>query len=334
MSIILLRRPSDTPTVTAHDDTRAFRHAFNDYSGIVKGYLNECSAVVQGLTLKVNSGEVVVDGVQAEIDANGISINIDQLSTLRYYTAYIEFNFSNPTTPTVSLKASYSTSSYPVVEKGDDLTSNPTGTANLPLYRFTAQNSSLSNIERVASLIVPGQAKQAENSTRFSNRTLENSLSDDDQKVPTSHAVYNKFSSDEKSDFGNYVVEKKKLLWKGSQNVGTTAVNIYSEGDDATNSFWGRTFEIHFAFSPASPTYIRRFYYRPNYRWGVQQTLGICMVPSGTTPDSQMYTLELVQVGSNYYNNMYVRGYQKNASKDVIATVFAVYEIITSADIT
>ena len=205
MSIILLRRPSDTPTVTAHDDTRAFRYAFNGYNGIVKDYLNECSHTVSGLVFKVNSGEIVIDGIQAEIDANGISINIDQLSTLRYYTAYIEFNFSNPTTPTVSLKASYSTSNYPVVEKGDDLTSNPTGTANLPLYHFTSQDSSLSNVEQIASIIVPGQAQQAENSdvatralnadnadnaerTSFSNSPWE--TLDDSQHVVVENSFY------------------------------------------------------------------------------------------------------------------------------------------------
>ncbi len=144
MGLRLIRQKSDTPSVRNIDDTRMARYAYGNYNGVIKSYGTELSASSEGNTFKIGSGCVVLDGWETEFDANGWSFAVDNVDTLRYYSVYLEVNLATETTRIVPL---YDSASYPVVEKGDDLTEQTTGTAKLLLYRFKAQGGIISNVE-------------------------------------------------------------------------------------------------------------------------------------------------------------------------------------------
>ena len=151
MGIRMVRQPSQTPNVTNIDDIIPFRYAYGDQNGYVIGKGNEISHTIDGSTFRINSGRVVLQGVETDIDANGVSFTIDNASETRYFVVYYEVNLATQTT---AIKLStYSTSGYPTIDAGDDLTANSSGIARLPLYRFTATGGVISNVSKVAKAI-------------------------------------------------------------------------------------------------------------------------------------------------------------------------------------
>ena len=151
MGIRMVRQPSQTPNVTNIDDIIPFRYAYGDQDGYVIGKGNEISHTIDGSTFRINSGRIVLQGVETDIDANGVSFTIDNASETRYFVVYYEVNLATQTT---SIKlSSYDTMGYPNIDLGDDLTANSSGIARLPLYRFTATSGVISNVTKVAKAI-------------------------------------------------------------------------------------------------------------------------------------------------------------------------------------
>lgn len=151
MGIRMVRQPSETPNITNIDDIIPFRYAYGDQNGYVIGKGTEISHTIQGNTFRINSGRVVLQGVETDIDANGVSFTIDNSSETRYFVVYYEVNLATQTT---SIKLSdYSIEGYPTIDTGDDLTVNSSGIARTELYRFTATNSVINNIEKTAKAI-------------------------------------------------------------------------------------------------------------------------------------------------------------------------------------
>ena len=147
MGLRMVRQPSETPNVSNIDDIIPFRYAYGDQNGYVIGRGLELKAEPNYLTFRINSGRVVLNGVETEVDPNGVSLTIDNASEKRYYSVYYEVNLATQTT---AIKLSnYSINGYPVIESGDDLTINPSGIAKLELYRFTATNGVISDVEKV-----------------------------------------------------------------------------------------------------------------------------------------------------------------------------------------
>lgn len=146
MAIKLIRQESDTPNVTNYDDARMARYAYGGYDGYVKERGTEIDSEVDGSTFVVKSGVLVLQGWEAEIDANGVRIGVTESdATLRYYVVYLEINRAADTT---EVKALSDTAGYPDLPQSDDLTKNIIGTARLPLYRFTAQSGVISNVSK------------------------------------------------------------------------------------------------------------------------------------------------------------------------------------------
>lgn len=141
--IRMVRKPSDTPNITNIDDIIAMRYVYGNQSGFIKGKGAELSYTVNGLTFIVNSGRFVVQGVEADIDSNGATITIDNVSSTRYFIVYAKINLG---LNKVEVLATYDTLNYPTLPKSDDLTVNTNGIAYLELYRFTSSGSSISNI--------------------------------------------------------------------------------------------------------------------------------------------------------------------------------------------
>mgnify|MGYP001859670197 CR=1 FL=1 len=150
MAIKMVREPSETPNINNIDDIIPMRYAYGGQNGFVIGKGTEISNTVSGLNFTVNSGRLVLQGVECDIDATGVTITIDNIATKRYYTIYLEVNLG---LNTATIKSEYDTATYPTIDTGDDLTENSTGIARLPLYRFTATSGIISDVNKVVESI-------------------------------------------------------------------------------------------------------------------------------------------------------------------------------------
>ena len=150
MAIKMVREPSETPNINNMDDIVPMRYAYGNQNGYVIGKGTEISNTVNGLNFTVNSGRLVLQGVECDIDASGVTITIDNIATTRYYVVYLQVNLG---TNTASILNTYDTATYPTIDDGDDLTENTTGVARLPLYRFTATSGIISEVNKVVESI-------------------------------------------------------------------------------------------------------------------------------------------------------------------------------------
>lgn len=147
MGIRLIRENSNTPNVTNTDDVRMVRYAYGGYNGFVKGRGRELECEVNGNTVTINSGIIVLQGWEVEVDSNGWSMQVSQSDmTKRYYTVYCEVNLTSGAQS--SIKSVVNTVNYPTVSAGDDLTKNTNGIARIELYRFTSQSGIITNVQR------------------------------------------------------------------------------------------------------------------------------------------------------------------------------------------
>ena len=146
MAIKMVREPSETPNINNIDDIIPMRYAYGNQNGYVIGKGTEISNTVNGLNFTVNSGRLVLQGVECDIDASGATITIDNIATKRYYVVYLQVNLG---LNTAQILSTYDTATYPTIDSGDDLTENTTGVARLPLYRFTATSGIISEVNKV-----------------------------------------------------------------------------------------------------------------------------------------------------------------------------------------
>ena len=150
MAISMVRKPSETPNITNIDDIIPFRYAYGNQSGYVISRGAEVSHTVNGNQFTVNSGRLVIQGVESDVDSNGITLTIDSVSETRYYAVYHEINLA---TNTSNIKVEFDTATYPNITEGDDLTANSSGIARLVLYTFIAQNGVISGVNKVVKAI-------------------------------------------------------------------------------------------------------------------------------------------------------------------------------------
>lgn len=150
MAIKMVREPSETPNINNVDDIIPMRYAYGGQNGYVIGKGTEISNTINGTNFIINSGRLVLQGVECDIDATGVTIAIDNIATKRYYVVYLQVNLA---TNTVSIESSYDTADYPVIDNGDDLTVNSSGIARMVLYKFTAQNGVISEVNKAVESI-------------------------------------------------------------------------------------------------------------------------------------------------------------------------------------
>ena len=150
MAVKMLRKPSETPNITNIDDIIAMRYAYGNQNGYVKGKGTELSYEINGLNFTINSGRLVIQGVEVDIDANGITLEIDNVSNLRYFIVYakVDLGLNN-----VEIVATHNSLGYPVLPTSQDLTQYTNGIAYLELYRFTTTGASISNVIKVVNYI-------------------------------------------------------------------------------------------------------------------------------------------------------------------------------------
>lgn len=150
MAIEMVRIPSETPNISNTDDFVGLRYAYGNQNGYVIGKGQECSYTISGSKFKVNSGRLVLQGVECDIDANGVEVTIDNVATKKYYTVYLQVNLATNETKILAMS---DTSGYPTIESGDDLTQDTTGIAKMELYHFDATSGVISNVSKVLKAI-------------------------------------------------------------------------------------------------------------------------------------------------------------------------------------
>lgn len=230
MAIKMVREPSETPNINNIDDIVPMRYAYGNQNGYVIGKGNEISNTVNGLNFTVNSGRLVLQGVECDIDAVGVTITIDNIATTRYYVVYLQVNLG---LNTAQILSSYDTATYPTIDAGDDLTENTTGVARLPLYRFTATSGIISEVNKVVESI-----KYTSN-----------------MSVANANLVQNvNFSSSNSATFGDYIVPKIIILYNTVLEVTSDIVTL---SDNLSN---GDLIRIKFSKSPSNNSNPATFY--------------------------------------------------------------------------
>lgn len=150
MAIEMVRIPSETPNISNTDDFVGLRYAYGNQNGYVIGKGQECSYTISGAKFRVNSGRLVLQGVECDVDANGVEITVDNVATKKYYTVYLQVNLATNETKILAMS---DTTGYPTIESGNDLTQNTTGTATMELYHFEATSGVISNVQKIVQKI-------------------------------------------------------------------------------------------------------------------------------------------------------------------------------------
>ena len=239
MGIKIVRTPSETPNITNVDDIIPFRYAYGDQNGYVISRGSELSGSYESGEFTVGSGRAVIQGVEVDIDANGISTTLDTASETRYFKIYLKVNLANDV---VVLESYYSTVSYDEITDptSSDLISG--GDAYLLLYTLELNGT------------VEVEKNKVVKEIEYIN--------------PTAAAMKTDFSGNNASQFGDYIVSKKKLLWSGDFEFSSTEKEFtYMTGD----SLIGKKIEFVFEQNYINGTYIKDNYfswYTPNFTRG------------------------------------------------------------------
>lgn len=200
MSIEMVRIPSETPNISNIDDFVGLRYAFGNQDGYILDKGNECSYTINGSIFKINSGRLVLQGIECDIDASGVEITVDNIATKRYYSIYLQVNLALNET---KILATFDTATYPIIDSGDDLTKNTTGTAKLVLYNFETINGVISNVQKTIKQLQYLKNYKVDNAFNSDNANKINNLD-------------LKRDSDGILKIDDIVIQQKKLLWSGS----------------------------------------------------------------------------------------------------------------------
>jgi hypothetical protein len=139
----LVRESSNAPTITNRDDTIMTRYAYGGYNGVVKFYGSECGYTDKNGIFKVLDGEIIIDGWEIQIDAVGWTLNLSTVVGTQYHSVYAQISLD---VESVELYSVYSSSEYPAINKGDDLTAIPNGTARFLLYNVKVENGTITEV--------------------------------------------------------------------------------------------------------------------------------------------------------------------------------------------
>lgn len=197
MAIKMVRQPSETPNINNVDDFIPFRYAYSNQDGYVKGKGSEFSYTINGNIFRINSGRAVVQGVEVDIDANGYEIVVDNISSKRYHTIYLEVNLA---LMTIEIKQLTDSGGFPFIEESDDLTENSTGIARLILYGFESYQGVISGVVKGIKRIKYTEEITVNNSTNSYNINNLNIMRDNNDVIVLEDVV----------------IPQMKLLWSGS----------------------------------------------------------------------------------------------------------------------
>ena len=154
---------SDYNPINSTDDVIPLRYAYGNQNGYVIGVGSELDGVYNNGTFTVGSGRVVVQGVEIDVDANGMSVAVDTASETRYYKIYLEVKFNqNINLYSATLRSGYSTVGYNeiTIPTSSELING--GTAYLDLYWLklngTTEVESIKRVHQIDYAINLGRA--------------------------------------------------------------------------------------------------------------------------------------------------------------------------------
>lgn len=200
MATKMIRQPSETPNVTNFDDFIPFRYAYGNQNGYVANRGQELSYTIDGNIFKINSGRIVLQGVESDIDANGESIVVDiSISAKQYYTVFYKVNLS---TNTCSIDYISDTTNFPQIDVGDNLIANSAGIARMELYHFVAEGGVITNVEKLV--------KRIEFTENVLVKNCQNAIRKED-------GTYTGFSMDANGVLKceDIIIPQEKILWSG-----------------------------------------------------------------------------------------------------------------------
>lgn len=216
MAIELVREPSNTPNIQNVDDFVGLRYAYANQNGFVKNKGLECGYTINGTTFNINSGRLVLQGVECDIDGNGYDITVDSgIPTKEYYTVYLQVNLA---LNTVSILSSKSSSSYPTISAGDDLTNLNIGTARMVLYNFDVTNSVISNVTKVVQEIKYAKEYKIDNAVNADNAINATNSINAINAIQNSDNTFSGFTKDvnEKLSANGKIVPTRIALYQGT----------------------------------------------------------------------------------------------------------------------
>ena len=150
MALRLVRQISDTPNITNKDDVVSTRYSYGGYNGVVKGFGSECGYTAESGVFKDLDGRIVIDGWEIDVDGAGWSLDLSQISGTQYCSIYMQISV---VTENIMMYTTYLTGHYPEVDKGDDLTAIPNGTARLLLYNVKVENGTITEVVKKVEVI-------------------------------------------------------------------------------------------------------------------------------------------------------------------------------------
>lgn len=232
MAIKMVREPSETPNINNIDDIIGLRYAYGNQDGYVIDRGNEISYTISGSNFIINSGRIVLQGVESDIDANGVTIPVDNIASFKYYTIYCEVNLGINSS---KIKSVSDNETYPVIDKGNDLTENSKVIARLALYHFTAQNGLISNVEKIVKPIEYIDKNFIKNTEVENAKNVNNlEIKRDDNGV---------------LKIGDVIIPQKKLIWEGSKFIPVGYQNWTNILDNASYS---KTYEVEILYKGTS----------------------------------------------------------------------------------
>lgn len=236
MGIKIVREASETPNINNTDDFVPFRYAYGNQDGYVIGKGNEVNIEqVDTRSVLIKSGRFVVQGVEVDVDANGITVGFNDVpqNSDVFVTVYAEVGLA---TNSVNMQKVFDTVDFPVVDEGDDLTHITNGTANIEIAHVKLSNGSIVSINKVIKAI-----EYSLNNTKDQNGILK---------------------------AGEIIIPQKKLLWETENPVtnGELSPNKIIESIEFPDVFKNKILEIvitsrkgMFSFRIGDNGYFERF---------------------------------------------------------------------------
>lgn len=301
MAIEMVRVPSETPNISNIDDFVGLRYAYGNQNGYVIGKGNECSYTINGSIFKINSGRLVLQGVECDIDANGVEITVDNVATKQYYSVYLQVNLASNET---KILATSDTASYPPIETGDDLTQNTTGTARIVLYTFDVQSGVISNVQKHIEEVKYLQDITIKNARKVNSLEIER----DENGV---------------LKIGDVVIPQRKLLWKGTDRTTETAAGIITLSDSVKT---GDRLEIR--INVGGTTEILKFRVTDTTGVMINTRANYCYV--NISGDYTIYTADITLPSETTLQISKGRAYYSATGKSGVSTctLYDVYKII------
>ena len=178
MGVKMVREPSDTPNINNIDDFIGLRYSYGNQNGYVKDKGSEIGYEINGSIFKIKSGRIVLQGVECDVDANGVEILIDSIANKRYHVVYLQVSLANMS---AQILEQHDTASYPSISAGDDFNAVTTGTGRVILYKFTSTNGNISDVSKVLQEIV--YSGRALDGYDIEKGTVEQRLIDVDERL-------------------------------------------------------------------------------------------------------------------------------------------------------